>query len=263
MKKPNFFIVGMARAGTTTLANYLNQHPDVYIPPQKEIHYFIKEPQDGIQGPKNLSDYLEIFRDAGPAIAIGDASVTYYSSPSAPKLIYDFNSESKIIITVRDPVDRAYSAWLARWSMGYEKLSFRNAMKRDYESNEIFNYYNDGLTSHIETWKKQFSEENLRVVFFKDWIKTPQKIINELWTFLNIKEHIELKITHENEFGMASNQITRTLIQNDASRNVVRKFIPLSLRRKVGKKILNDHKKPELSQEDKEFVKKLFEKNFN
>ena len=157
--KPNFFIVGAAKSGTTSLYAYLNQHPEVYMSPIKEPNYFSTDidleairPQvkeriklldidSFINGPMDTKihrafitkedQYLALFRNVKNEKAIGDASASYLYSKVAAQNIYKFNSEAKIIIVLRHPVQRMYSHYLMDRRMAVTTLEFEKALLED------------------------------------------------------------------------------------------------------------------------------------
>ena len=123
MKKPNFIIAGFPKCGTTSLHHYLDEHPEIYMPTQKELHFFTcnilsklnKGPKDSIvkQTQINSSEkYLNFYKSVRNEIAIGDASPSYINYPSQFKKIKEYLNDPKVIIILRDPIDRAYSNYL-------------------------------------------------------------------------------------------------------------------------------------------------------
>ena len=106
--KPDFFIVGAPRCGTTAMYEYLRVHPDVYMPLHKEPMYF---GQDLTQLHVRLTerDYLALFAEARPGQRIGEATTWYLFSKTAASEIRDFSPDARIIIMLRHPVDVMYS----------------------------------------------------------------------------------------------------------------------------------------------------------
>ena len=103
--KPDFFIVGASKAGTTALSEYLRKHPDIFVSTPKEIHYFALDfPR--YRYVETMKEYLSLFSDAKQA-AVGEASVYYIYSSVAMREIYRFNSNARIIVMLRDPVELA------------------------------------------------------------------------------------------------------------------------------------------------------------
>ena len=120
MNKPNFFIVGAAKAGTTSMHEYLCAHPDIFMPSGADLRltrnalkepYFFGSDLDIAEywSIRDREQYLSLFVDAGNAKRIGEASVWYLPSTEAASEIKQFNPNAKIIIMLRNPVDMVYS----------------------------------------------------------------------------------------------------------------------------------------------------------
>src|SRR3954462_1224231 len=124
IRKPNFLIVGAAKSGTTSLFEYLRGHPDVFMPDVKEASYFAGA------GVKNEADYLALFREAGPARAVGEASGAYLYLPDTARAIHDLlGPRVRIIVILRNPIDMAYSLWGHMVREGGEQLGFFDALE--------------------------------------------------------------------------------------------------------------------------------------
>jgi sulfotransferase family protein len=126
MRKPNFFILGAPKCGTTSLWSWLREHPDVFMSEMKEPSFFNYGDRLGIS---NLSDYEELFRDAIDShAAVGEASVFYLSSPDAVQNILQYQPEACFIVLVRNPIEMAVALHLEMLISGYENTpSFRTA----------------------------------------------------------------------------------------------------------------------------------------
>jgi len=127
MNMPNFLIIGAPKSGTTSLAQYLGQHPEVYISPKKEPYFFAFENEQvdflgpGIQGKDHiinsavvvdLEEYRRLFQGVSNEVAIGEASTLYLSFPKAAERIKYHIPDVKLIAILRDPADRAYSGFM-------------------------------------------------------------------------------------------------------------------------------------------------------
>ena len=132
---PNLLIVGAAKSGTTSLHNYLNQHPDIFMSSHKEPHFLInkeigeKRIPNGIA---NMEDYSQLFKGYSHKKYRGESSVMYLSFPEfTVRNIKKYLSEDiKIIIMLRNPAERAYSGYqhVKRYNV-MENLSFEDALK--------------------------------------------------------------------------------------------------------------------------------------
>ena len=131
-KWPNFFIVGAPRAGTTSLYEYLKQTKGIFMPSIKDPDFFAVETDLDFAVLKQIKDkkeYLKLFENVKDEIAIGEASPTYLHDPKAPKLIHDAVPNAKIIISLRDPVERANSYFSNLVSSGTASESFSDCIR--------------------------------------------------------------------------------------------------------------------------------------
>lgn len=108
MPKPDFFIVGAAKCGTSSLRGYLMEHPEIFIPPAPPIepHYFF---QEAWRSPISLREYLSLFEKAGAFKRRGEKSVWYLYGETVPQRIFDFAPQADIIVALRNPIDMLYS----------------------------------------------------------------------------------------------------------------------------------------------------------
>ncbi len=116
--KPNFFIVGAPKCGTTALYEYLRPHPNIFMPELKEPHFFAKD-LGTYPRIKTLEDYTGLFAGSTPEhLRVGEASVYYLRSSVAIANIHGFNPDARIIAMFRNPVDMVYSlhSQLLYWS---------------------------------------------------------------------------------------------------------------------------------------------------
>ncbi len=178
---PNFFIVGAAKAGTTSLYAYLRQHPDIFMPEDvKEPHYFAEVRPSRAQryaSPVYISDrdaYLRLFRAGKTHRAIGEASPSYLWSEAAPARIHAVAPEARIIIILRDPIERAYSHYLMDFREGAQHLPFFEALQADWHSPEkgwaVSNLYVElgFYARQIERYLRLFGEERVHILFHDD-----------------------------------------------------------------------------------------------
>lgn len=109
MRQPNFFIVGAAKSGTTSMLRYLSQHPDISMPQKREPIHFGRDLHSHNRRITDLDEYLSIFSGSASETIVGEKSVWYLYSQSAAEEIRKFNRNSKIMIMLRNPVDVVHS----------------------------------------------------------------------------------------------------------------------------------------------------------
>lgn len=119
---PNFLIIGAGRSGSTSLHRQLQAHPEVFIPREKELHFFNKKWDQGVDW------YRAFFADAASARAIGEATPSYLYSAAAPHRMASVIPDARLIVSLRNPVDRAYSHYWKNRANGREKLSFEEGL---------------------------------------------------------------------------------------------------------------------------------------
>src|SRR5918998_270191 len=137
---PNFFIVGAQKAATTSLYFYLREIPGVYMSPLKETFYFaphaVEKAFNASDVIRDKKEYLRLFEKARGYSAIGEATPIYLWDPDSPKLIHQTVPRARIIMILRDPIERAYSNYLMRVRYSGVQSSFYDELMRDYRSQD-------------------------------------------------------------------------------------------------------------------------------
>jgi hypothetical protein len=191
---PNFFIVGAQKAGTTSLYFYLKNIPGVYMSPLKELFYFAPHAvQSNVADViKDKKEYLKLFENAKGYTAVGEATPIYLWDPDTPELIHQTISHARIIITLRDPVERAYSNYLMKKKYSGMKSSFYDELMRDYRSQEkLFGrsqlYVEFGMYyEQVKRYFDIFGREQVKVIIFEEFVQRPEQSVNEILAFLGV-----------------------------------------------------------------------------
>lgn len=123
-----FLIAGVQKAATGALHHYLRQHPELYLPETKELHFFDKDDIDWTAPPYDTVLHSH-FANAPPGSLWGEATPVYAYWPLTPCRIHAYNPDMRIIIILRDPVGRAYSHWRMNVERSYETLDFSRAIR--------------------------------------------------------------------------------------------------------------------------------------
>jgi len=203
---PNFLVIGAAKSGTEALCNYLGQHPDVYMCPHREPTFFEAEgrPEVPYRGPgdvawlapqmwtSSLAAYEALFADATET-AIGEGTASYLYSEDAPARIRRYVPDMRLIAILRNPVDRAYSAYSMMRGTGREPIThFADALaaeddRRAEQWEPIWHYVRMGLyTRQVERYYQVFDRAQLRVVLYDDFTDRPGGVLRELFGFLGV-----------------------------------------------------------------------------
>lgn len=193
---PNFLIVGAAKAGTTSLYHWLRQHPEVFMPNLKEPSYFVR----GF-GVSDWETYVALFEPGRGKRAIGEASVAHLWAQESPRWIYETLGDVRIIVLLRDPVQRALSLYAWMVMEGYEWLpTFERALAEEEERfpDECFRrsspeyfwsymYFRTGLYyGQVKRYVDTFGSQLVKVYLFEDLISSTANVYSDVCDFLGV-----------------------------------------------------------------------------
>lgn len=198
MNKVDFFIIGAQKAATTSLYNYLNQHPDIYMPEVKENHFFVEDRVYN-QGVQHFHRFYQSY--AGQKLA-GGAFVHMLSSKEAPERVYNYNPEARLLVMLRNPIDRAYSAYHFAIKNGWEssKTNFFEALKLQEKrlsgnltEKTDLSYFDGGLyAKHLSGWFKWFNKDRFLILLDTDFIEDSRLQMQRVFDFLNVDKSAEI-----------------------------------------------------------------------
>ena len=238
-KKPNFIIIGAMKAATTSLYNYIKQHPDIFMTKVKEPMFFNNFQQENnynILGSKSkkattLEEYLAMFKDAKNEKAIGEASPAYIYNENAPYLIKENLPDVKIIAILRQPTDRAYSNFLHTKRADRENVnSFEQAIKIEKERisdnwSPLYHYIQKGFYSvQLKRYYNLFPKENIKVYLFEDVVKNPKETLKDIFKFLNVDENIEIDVSKKSNVSGTPKGILGFILKKMRYYNLMPKF---------------------------------------
>jgi len=177
---PNFLIIGAARSGTTSIYHGLTEHPQVFMPLNKEAHFFSYHFHRGIRW------YSNLFSNVSGQLAVGEASVsyTYPEVDKTPSNIASVIPDVRLIYILRNPVERSYSHYLYyRYYSMTEKDNFESAIKKNPIYLGASSYY-----TQIEKYLKHFNEKQILVLLFEDYRENPYVIMKKIFMFLGVND---------------------------------------------------------------------------
>jgi len=239
MRTPDFLIVGAAKSGTTFLAHYLDQHPDIEIVSNRLEHF--GEYSNVMMPDLSKDKYLNLFRNIPQNTVAGEKSASYLYSDQAANQIKQMNPDMKILILLRNPIHRAYSDYWHRRRNGMESLSFKEALdaeKQRIQQGSPFeqHYAHYGLyADRVKMYFLLFGRQQCQVFLFENFIGDPEKICRQCFTFLDVTEPQKtIDFSIQNKGGMPSQHfISRILFRLSRSRfmvKMVRMLIPEKLK---------------------------------
>lgn len=253
LKLPNFFLVGAAKSGTTAVHVYLIQHPEIYMSVLKEPKYLsISANQFPHNGPgdkkvddriiKSRDEYLSLFKDAENEKVIGESSADYlYFYKSVIPSIKTICPHPKILIMLRNPVDRAYSAYRHMLMDERENLSFEKALKsedaRMRENYEFIWYYKDVgfYYEQVKHYIDSFGAGNVKIVLYEDFVSDPINIMKDIYRFIEVDEGFTPNTAVKYNVGPAvrNESLEEFLVKYD---NPVKKVLRPILLNTIGKR---------------------------
>lgn len=186
MPLPHFLIIGSQKAGTTTLYHVLRQHPQLYLPARKELNFFF---HDALYR-RGLEYYAHFFDAAQPGQLCGEASPGYICHPQAPERIFRALPAVKLILTVREPIERAYSQYwdnrrhLSEWRTFDEVVALY--LEDEYQPGRV-GYFSRGVyIRYIRRYLEFFPSEQLLVLDFNDLREKPTVFYRRVFEFLGV-----------------------------------------------------------------------------
>ena len=267
--KVDFFIVGAPKAGTTSLYRYLSEHPQVEMSSQKEPDYFSDNAihEQGIYYGKNrvntLDKYESLFTQK-ESVVYGDASVSYLFYDNVAKDIKNYNPNAKIIIMLRNPIERAFSHYLMDCRLGLISDSFENIISKKSKHKNAHLYYQQYIevskyANQIQRYLDLFDKENILLIDYEDFKKNVSDTVDQAYNFLDISSVLTANInTHYNAFTMPKNKVIRFIYSFVFLRKTLNLFLPIYLVNIIRDSLFNADKKPELLKETRGQLRILF-----
>lgn len=283
---PTFLIAGAPRCGTTSLHRYLDQHPDIHMSPVKEPHFFDAawdeaetETETGTAGtggeaagtadaPDRVwQEYLDLFAGAGDAAAVGEATPDYLWHPKAADRIRRTLPEVRIVVLLRDPVERAHSHYLLRVRDRGETRAFPDFVRDEIED---WKRWRDGEAGtadagsdrggwghsegghgevvrmglygdHLARFLDAFGADRVRVHTFDALANEPRAVLEDLAGFLGVDPapmaDVDTSTAHH-AFGVPRGPVSRWLRRSPTVRAVARRLLPRRVRRALGQRVL-------------------------
>lgn len=233
----NCCIVGMPKAGTTSLHQYLGQHPEIFMSSDKEPHFFSTDLlQEGAElhgYPKytrypSLEKYHQLFAERGAAKIVGESSVFYLFSQKAAQEIHRYNPETKIIIMLREPVAFLYSLHSQGLFSGNEtETNFERALalqelRKKGESlpptvhfpSRLYYDQHIEIASQISRYLELFPQEQIKIILFDDFKECTEKVYKEVLEFLDVFDDFTPNLVDHNPNTKMKYQFLARMLQD-------------------------------------------------
>jgi hypothetical protein len=254
VKLPNFLVIGAAKSGTTSLYHYLGQHPEVFMSPVKEprflalengVHAFAGPNDDYVLRDSCLTfeSYAALFEGARDEQAVGEASTIYLDSGSAPDNIQRRLPDVRLIAILRDPAERAYSAFLNQVRLGTEpEVDFARALALEPERCaagwfHFWRYRERGFYyRHLVRYYQRFAADRIHVCLYEDLQRDPRSLLSDLFRFLGVNPSFTPAMQHHHNTSTGPSAAWRRRIPGRTSieRNL-KAMLPERLFRGLGR----------------------------
>lgn len=237
-RMPDFLIIGAQKCGTTSLFNYLVQHPDIGEPHRKEISYFSYK---FCRGSSWYKSFFPIFIPGlkQDFLITGEATTEYICYPNSAKRVAQAMPNLKLITLLRNPVDRAYSHYHHTKRMGMESLSFEEAITKEDErvsrykkkiledknyyhiNYHYYTYLSRGIyADQIKDWPQLFNQEQILVLKSEDFFNRPSK------TFKQVLEFLELPSWEPKQYKQLNSNSYQNMIDSQTREKLVDYYKP-------------------------------------
>jgi len=286
--KANLFVVGAMKAGTTSFMEALAHHPDIYVSPVKEPHYFIDELPKLLYEPSrffNLDDYFQtdfpkplhianlkkkehydqLFSLSNQEKYLTEGSTMYLHGPEAAQKIHHYNPQAKIIILTREPVERAYSHYKMLTGLSRETRSFQEVIETEldgYKENNLPWYSYIEMSSYkeaIHRYKGLF--QDVLVLSFEQLLADKDFTLDTVANFLDIEEFENIKVGHTNKARSLRFKWLFFLLKKIGLKDVFSAIFGSKFKRKLFNMASSSQSKPmDISEETLQELRQLFQK---
>ena len=242
---PDFFVVGAAKGGTTSLYRYLDEHPDVFMSSVKDPNYFCLDAPWSewfTDATTTLKDYSALFADAGAAKAVGESSVSYLPHSPAAGRIQELVPHARIVAILREPADRAYSdyVWLRAHGLR-EPRTFREVVAAELEGRPgaMHFVWSGFYAQHLDRYLQLFDRAQVRVFLFDDLAADASGVMRDLFGFLGVDPTFvpDLRVYNTAQYPARSEAVARVLREDSSLKAAARTILPARARTRIKTRI--------------------------
>lgn len=265
---PNLIVAGAQKAASTSLHDYLDQHPEIFMATEKAPAYFTRV-ADGAAEPGEEADYLALFEGAEDHTYRGDTTPSYLYHPDVPELIHDEVPDARIIVSVRDPIQRAYSHYWRRVAGGTEDEEFVDAVEREIADRKrgdrgMGYLHNSEYAEPVRRYVDTFGRDHVHVALLADLKDDPVAYFEAIFDFLDLDtgpaETIDTTRQRNTFRGTPYGGVAEAIRTSTALKGIARALLPKGARDWLGNQVLLDKTgKPPIPEEAKARLADHFE----
>jgi len=259
---PNLFVVGVVRGGTTSLWGYLQQHPEIYMSPVKEPHFFSQAGAKLAPLYRTEQAYLDLFSAAREPVR-GEASASYFGDAATPQAIKRASPQAKILIILRDPIERAYSHYWHVVSNGHERRTFVEAVREELADRRTpgaeryvkRGFYSKPLRRYLDVFG-----DSVHVLFLEELSRRPAKILRAVFDFLAVDPDFASQLVAErrNTFQLPRGPVASLVLRSATSRRAAGFLVPRQLRASIERLLLSTPAQPVMEDEARDLLSGVY-----
>ncbi|MDY6785776.1 MAG: sulfotransferase [Cyanobacteriota bacterium] len=278
MKLPNFLIIGVQKAGTTSIYNYLKQHPQVYMSPVKETNFLEQDWEqrfkDGSRTPNakkidTFEKYCNLFKGVKDEIAIGEDSPNYlFHYDTSIELIKRYVPQAKLIAVLRNPIERAHSDYLmhVRDAIGEKHKTLLEQVQ--YSAHKSFVLRKGFYGAHLQHFYDNFDREQIQVYLYDDLCKDAVKFMQGMYQFIGADPAFTPDVSKKAQTAaVPKNQFVNKLLRKQnplrvAVGSTLKLFLPEEKRQEIRSNLIRlnsgDKSNATLSSEERQALVNLY-----
>lgn len=272
MAPPSFIVLGAVKAGTTSLYNYLGQHPEIQMSAWNWPRYFHvaagtpnfadlsdrygdthRAESEGryemmfpARIPRSMEQYEALWPDTDATLVQGEVSPTYLHDPGVCAQIAARKPKTKLLIVLRNPVDRAYSHFVMDRRKGWEQIdNFGEALNKEPVHADNFfwgrrHYIRHGLyASIVEKYMESFSRDQIKIMFYEDLVRDPSAYLAEILDFIGVDPGFTIDTSTQHNKGVVKRNtpLSRILYADFPGRQFIKRRLAGPAQASISKKI--------------------------
>jgi hypothetical protein len=279
MQLPNFLVIGAPKCGTTSLHHYLSQHPEVYVPKRKELHYFsYAYMQRFAAGPGDAhllaplcatrQAYEKHYERAGAQPAVGDVSPSYLYYAEVSERIQAELGRPKIVVVLRDPIGKAFSQYMHLVRDNRETLPFYEALMAEEQRMRdgwaaLWRYAESSLyADKLERYLTIFGADHVKILLFEELTRAPHLVMRDLFTFLGVDNRFspDTSTVHNKSGQPRSKQLANFLAKPNMVTAIAKAIVPESVRTPIRLALLslNTGAKGQIDNKSRAYLREFF-----